>query len=128
MAKVDSTVVTLQPREYQPNIGFAKWDRFTNLGFSRPNRTLQATFKKKKTLALFDENRRAFMELHGVAPEQPIAEFVQAALDSLVLGGSRPMALDLEDVMGLLRGFNQEGLHFQLLIQSHNKALMFFCQ
>jgi len=111
--KVDSAVITIQPREHQPDVNFAEWDGLIKLCFARPNRTLQATFKKKKTLALLDENRTSFLAVHGAAPEQPIADFVQGVLDALVLGDSRPAALDIEDFMGMLRMFNEGGLHFQ---------------
>jgi 18S rRNA (adenine1779-N6/adenine1780-N6)-dimethyltransferase len=111
--QVDSAVVTLQPRENQPDVNFAEWDGLIKLCFSRPNRTLQATFKKKKTLALLDENRNNFLAMHGVEPGQPIADFVQGVLDSLVLCDSRPVQLDLEDFMNLLQAFNAGGLHFQ---------------
>jgi 18S rRNA (adenine1779-N6/adenine1780-N6)-dimethyltransferase len=111
--QVDSAVVTIQPRENQPDVSFAEWDGLIKLSFARPNRTLQASFKKKKTLALLDENRRNFLAMHGMEQEQPIAEFVQSVLDSLVLADSRPVQLDIEDFLNLLQGFNAGGLHFQ---------------
>jgi 18S rRNA (adenine1779-N6/adenine1780-N6)-dimethyltransferase len=111
--KVDSAVITIQPREHQPDINFAEWDGLIKLSFSRPNRTLQASFKKKKTLALLDENRKNFLALQGVQTDVPIADFVQGVLDSLVLADARPVQLDIEDFMNLLRGFNAGGLHFQ---------------
>lgn len=112
--KVDSAVITIQPRENQPDIDFTEWDGLIKLCFSRPNRTLQATFKKKKTLAMLEQNRAdymAFKEIQEAIP--PIDVFVQGVLDQLLLAESRPIHLDIEDFLGLLNKFNEGYLHFK---------------
>lgn len=111
--KVDSAVITLHPCEHQPDIDFAEWDGLIRLFFTRPNRTLQATFKKKKALALLDKNRTNSLAVHGREPDMPIADFVKGVLDASLLAEFRPVALDIEDFMRLLRLFNEGGLHFQ---------------
>ena len=112
--KVDSAVITIQPRENQPDINFEEWDGLIKLCFARPNRTLQATFKKKKTLAMLDQNRRDFMEYNQITADvPPIDVFIKDVLDQLVLAESRPLHLDIEDFLGLLNAFNEGYLHFR---------------
>lgn len=112
--KVDSAVITIQPRENQPDINFDEWDGLIKLCFARPNRTLQATFKKKKTLAMLDANRSDFMQFNHINAEvPPIDVFIKEVLDQLALGESRPLHLDIEDFLGLLSAFNEGFLHFK---------------
>lgn len=112
--KVDSAVITIQPRENRPNINFDEWDGLIKLCFARPNRTLQATFKKKKTLAMLDQNRTDFMAFNKIEAEVPsIDTFIQEVLNKLMLSESRPIHLDIEDFLGLLSEFNEGYLHFK---------------
>jgi 18S rRNA (adenine1779-N6/adenine1780-N6)-dimethyltransferase len=109
--KVDSAVISIQPRENQADINLDEWDGLIKLCFARPNRTLHATFRKKKVLALLDENRNAFLASHGAVPSESIGEFVERVVEEMM--ESRPMQLDIEDFMGLLQRFNEGGVHFQ---------------
>lgn len=111
--KVDSAVITIIPRQSQPNIDFNEWDGLIKICFNRPNRTLSATFKKKKTLAMLNDNRNQFLAAHNLTTDVPIDVFVQKCLEELLIMDSRPMQLDIEDFMSLLEKFNNGGLHFQ---------------
>jgi 18S rRNA (adenine1779-N6/adenine1780-N6)-dimethyltransferase len=111
--KVDSAVISIQPRETQPDISFVEWDGLIKLCFTRPNRTLSATFRKKKTIAMLDENRKSFLALNGAVPEVPTDVFVLSVIEELMLSEARPIHMDIEDFMGLLLGFNAGGLHFR---------------
>ena len=111
--KVDSCVISIQPREEQPDIDFNEWDGLIKICFTRPNRTLQATFKKKKIRQLLDENRGKFLASVGQTPTHSIEEVIEHILEETVLAESRPAQLDIEDFMNLLQHFNQEGIHFQ---------------
>jgi len=111
--KVDSCVISIQPRENIPNVDFAEWDGLIKLCFNRPNRTLSATFKKKKTLHLLNENRERFLAAQGLTVDTPIDVFIMGVLEQTVLAESRPMQLDIEDFMNLLLRLNEGGLHFQ---------------
>lgn len=116
--KVDSAVISIDPRRELPNIDFAEWDGLIKLCFSRPNRTIQATFRKKKVVALLDSNRQAFIAAHGmgiVNADMTTPEFIDSVINDpeLILGASRPSSLDIEDFMNLLQRFNSGGLHFK---------------
>ena len=111
--EVDSAVITIQPRNPQPNIDFPEWDGLIKLCFQRPHRTLHATFAKKKILALLDQNRNNYLAQLGRAPEQEIGVFVNGVLENIQLSESRPIDLDIEDFYKLLQAFNEGGLHFQ---------------
>ncbi|OHS93836.1 dimethyladenosine transferase family protein [Tritrichomonas foetus] len=113
--KVDSAVITIQPRENIPDIDFAEWDGLIKLCFARPNRTLQATFKKKKTLAMLEKNRADFMALHPEiqVPNITIHDFMQGILANAMIQEQRPIHLDIEDFLGILNQCNEGGLHFK---------------
>lgn len=110
--KVDSAVISIQPREFQANIDFNEWDGLIKICFSRPNRTLGATFKKKKILNLINENRNIFFGLRNINPSVPIDVFISEVLNSLMIHDSRPIHLDIEDFLSLLKNFNEGGVHF----------------
>lgn len=112
--KVDSAVITIQPRSPQPNIDFKEWDGLIKICFKRPHRILHATFSKKKIRALLDSNRNNFLSASGLPPpEKEIGQFIDDVLNSTQLSESRPIDLDIEDFYNLLYAFNQGGLHFQ---------------
>lgn len=111
--KVDSVVISIQPRESQPNIDFNEWDGLIKLCFRRPNRTLQATFHKKKVRALLEENRARYLSSIGQQPTTSIEEFIELVLNNTILAQSRPRELDIEDFLNLLTNFNNGGIHFQ---------------
>lgn len=112
--KVDSAVITIQPRECQPDLRFSEWDGLVKLCFTRPNRTLGATFAKKKTLKLLEDNQKTFLEMQGVTePPEPIQILCQRILEETMLSDARPIQLDIEDFVGLLERFNAAGVHFE---------------
>ena len=111
--KVDSCVISIQPREDQPDIDFNEWDGLIKICFTRPNRTLQATFKKKKIKQLLDTHRTNFLASKGQTPTAPIDAVIEGILEGTVLAESRPAQLDIEDFMNLLQQFNEAGIHFQ---------------
>ncbi|EAY03246.1 dimethyladenosine transferase family protein [Trichomonas vaginalis G3] len=111
--KVDSIVVSIQPREVQPDIDFNEWDGLIKLCFTRPNRTLQATFHKKKIRALLNENREKYLSSINQQATMSIEELIEYVLGTTVLAQSRPMELDIEDFLNLLKEFNNGGVHFQ---------------
>lgn len=111
--KVDSCVISIQPREEQPDIDFNEWDGLIKICFNRPNRTLQATFHKKKTRQLLAQNREKFLAAQGQSVPNSIEELIESVLNETVLAESRPMQLDIEDFMNLLQKFNEGGVHFQ---------------
>ena len=113
--KVDSAVISIQPRQNQPDIDFNEWDGLIKLCFARPNRTLQATFKKKKTLAMLEKNRADFLSLNPgfQVPNCSIHDFIMGILTELMIPDQRPIHLDIEDFLGLLTKFNEGGLHFK---------------
>ena len=58
--KVDSSVVRIEPIYPPPKINYSEWDAFLRICFNRKNKTFGSLFKKKKVLAILEENYFAF--------------------------------------------------------------------
>jgi 18S rRNA (adenine1779-N6/adenine1780-N6)-dimethyltransferase len=106
-------VISIQPREQQAGVNFNEWDGLIKLCFSRPNRLLVASFKKRKVLALLEANRRAYFEAMGTSHPTATEVLFPQTLSECGLWEARPISLDIDDFLRLLLGFNQGGIHFK---------------
>jgi 18S rRNA (adenine1779-N6/adenine1780-N6)-dimethyltransferase len=84
--KVNSAVVSIQSHDHQIVVDFDEWDGLIKLCFTRLNRTLDTSFKKKKILKLLDDNRCAFFEAQEFQPpEIDIGIFIREVFDQIII-------------------------------------------
>lgn len=142
--KVDSSVVKIHPKGYIPMVheGFDlnEWWAFTRVCFSKKNKTLGATFKKKRKLMelmklsksdLKHENFETYDDEEDIGLDDEQEDKVENNLpsgskDAMCLfrekvidilrsegcEGKRPSKLSNEELLHLLYLFNQAGIYF----------------
>lgn len=137
--KVDSSLVRIQQRPELPAVDMNEWLSFTRTCFSKRNKTLGAIFKqKKKILALFktnpgsptssgffeddyngDEGEDSEEEIgseHADGEDRSeVSQFKEKIVGILKMKGSdekRPSKMSHEELLDLLRLFNQQGILF----------------
>ncbi|XP_008053328.1 probable dimethyladenosine transferase isoform X2 [Carlito syrichta] len=112
--KVESSVVRIEPKNPPPPINFQEWDGLVRITFVRKNKTLSAAFKSSAVQQLLEKNYRIHCSVHStVIPEDfSIANKIQQILTSTGFSDKRARSMDIDDFIGLLHGFNAEGIHF----------------
>ncbi|KAK3125107.1 hypothetical protein QOZ80_7BG0600060 [Eleusine coracana subsp. coracana] len=143
MPRVDSSVVEIRPRAAVPGVDLGEWLAFTRVCFGQKNKTLGAIFKQKRmVMGLFGRSQRAVVRegnFNGVSldvldddtsnedinvkddasvgfSEEELGSFkerIAGALESAELAGNRPSKLSNEELLRLLRLFNERGVRFQ---------------
>ncbi|TVU38976.1 hypothetical protein EJB05_12373, partial [Eragrostis curvula] len=140
MPRVDSSVVEIRPRAAAPGVDLGEWLAFTRVCFGQKNKTLGAIFKQKRmVMDLFSRSRRAVQgegsaggvglaALDGDGDEDinddgaagfsdeelgTFKERIAGALESAELAGKRPSKLSNDELLRLLRLFNERGVRFQ---------------
>ncbi|XP_052777465.1 probable dimethyladenosine transferase [Mya arenaria] len=112
--KVESSVVRIEPRNPPPPINFQEWDGLVRICFSRKNKTIGASFKFTKVLEMLEKNYRVHCSMKNVAI--PTDFDVKAKVTDLLEKNGyelkRPRSMDIDDFLGLLNCFNEEGIHF----------------
>jgi 18S rRNA (adenine1779-N6/adenine1780-N6)-dimethyltransferase len=142
MPRVDSSVVEIRPRAVVPGVDLAEWLAFTRVCFGQKNKTLGAIFKQKRMVTeLFSRSQRAVgressaggVGLDGALDDDSdedlnakadgtvgfnddelgsFKERITGALESAELGGNRPSKLSNDELLRLLRLFNERGVRF----------------
>lgn len=116
--EVNSTVIKLEPRLPAPQVDFNEWDALIRVVFSRRRKTLRAQFKKISTLSMLEQNYKVWCTLAGQKPSTtPFPQLVMSILEEERVLRERAFAMDLEDLHGLLRAFNRQGIHFSSVHQ-----------
>ncbi|XP_062189557.1 ribosomal RNA small subunit methyltransferase, mitochondrial-like [Phragmites australis] len=143
MPRVDSSLVEIQPRAIAPGVDLHEWLAFTRVCFGQKNKTLGAIFKQKRmVMELFSRPRRAEEHEDGAgdiglgALDDDVSdegndrsrdgavdfsaeevgafkERIAGALESAELAGKRPSKLSNDELLRLLRLFNERGVRFQ---------------
>ncbi|KAJ4803973.1 rRNA adenine N(6)-methyltransferase [Rhynchospora pubera] len=139
--KVDSSLVTIRPRSGSIiPVDLKEWLGFTRVCFSKKNKTLGAIFKQKRmVLELFKRSRpekkncingefenivdlesdgegeSEGKEIKQVDPHELglFRETIGKVLEKVGSNEKRPSKITNEDLLCLLRAFNQEGVFFQ---------------
>lgn len=138
--KVDSSLVRIRPRSDVPAVDLDEWLAFTRTCFSKKNKTLGAIFKQKKKIVELSERSqlegeacRFLEEEDGVddsddddqqgtrigekeAANASELRVLKEKIVGILKGGGfedkRPSKLSTEELLHLLRLFNQEGVLF----------------
>lgn len=147
--KVDSSVVMIRPKAEVPNVNLEEWQAFTRVCFSKKNKTLGATFKqKRKVMELFQltkiestvsdnshewinyeedeedgENDEEVSLSSCSVLETGVGSFRERLIGVLRSGGfeeKRPSKLPHEELLRLLKLFNQAGIYFRDLSKSRD--------
>jgi 18S rRNA (adenine1779-N6/adenine1780-N6)-dimethyltransferase len=143
MPRVDSSVVEIWPRAVAPGVDLAEWLAFTRVCFGQKNKTMGAIFKQKRMVTeLFSRSQRAVgressaggVGLGGALDDDSdedlsgkddgtvgfkddelgsFKERIAGALESAELAGNRPSKLSNDELLRLLRLFNERGVRFQ---------------
>ncbi|GJN11672.1 hypothetical protein PR202_ga29879 [Eleusine coracana subsp. coracana] len=143
MPRVDSSVVEIRPRAATPGVDLGEWLAFTRICFGQKNKTLGAIFKQKRmVMNLFSRSCRAVVRKSNTTSvgldtldddtsnedinvkddaavgfsEEELGSFkekIAGALESAELAGNRPFKLSNEELLRLLRLFNERGVRFQ---------------
>ncbi|WAR23949.1 DIM1-like protein [Mya arenaria] len=91
-----------------------EWDGLVRICFSRKNKTIGASFKFTKVLEMLEKNYRVHCSMKNVAI--PTDFDVKAKVTDLLEKNGyelkRPRSMDIDDFLGLLNCFNEEGIHF----------------
>ncbi|EPS63983.1 hypothetical protein M569_10799, partial [Genlisea aurea] len=114
--KVDSAVVKLRPRSHVPEVNLPEWCAFTRTCFGNRNRTLGASFKKKRKLM----ELMRFSGGHGDGEEEEeeeaelrlFRERVGGVLSSGGFADRRPSKMSSDELLDLLALFNESGVYF----------------
>jgi 18S rRNA (adenine1779-N6/adenine1780-N6)-dimethyltransferase len=61
--QVESSVVRLVPIDPPPPVKFEEFDGMTRIIFSRPNKTVRATFQAKGVMKMLEDNRSTWLSL-----------------------------------------------------------------
>ncbi|XP_069780587.1 dimethyladenosine transferase isoform X2 [Narcine bancroftii] len=112
--KVESSVVRIEPRNPPPPVNFQEWDGLVRIAFVRKNKTLAAAFKSSAVEQLLEKNYRIHCSLHNIeVPENfSIAEKINRILKDTGYNEKRARAMDIDDFLSVLHGFNSQGIHF----------------
>ena len=118
--KVESDVVSLQPKQPQPVMNFVEWDGLLRICFSRKNKTLGALFRQSGTVSMLRENYKTWLALHppasgGVTPlpeADVFKESMIAILEGLGMVEKRSQKLSIDDFLSILVAFNTQNIHF----------------
>jgi 18S rRNA (adenine1779-N6/adenine1780-N6)-dimethyltransferase len=115
--KVESAVVRIEPRNPPPPINFMEWDGLVRICFSRPHKTLRASFNNKNVLQMIMKNYSTFCAMNSVKPEDRLApdamlKLVLEVLDKTELGAQRSSKMTQDHFLTLLSEFNANNIHF----------------
>lgn len=113
--QVDSSVVRIVPLNPPPAVRFEEFDGLTRIIFSRRNKQLRACFfGARGVLDMLEANWKTWCSEHNVAidPSVPFASKVDSVLQRLELTECRAAKLDVDELLGLLAAFHDEGIHF----------------
>ncbi|CAD5111179.1 DgyrCDS513 [Dimorphilus gyrociliatus] len=112
--KVESSVVRIEPKNPPPPINFKEWDGMVKICFSRKNKTLGASFKHNKVLAMMEKNYNTFASLENkIIPDDfSFKEYVNNILVENDYEKKRARQMDLDDFLNLLKIMNSAGIHF----------------
>ncbi|CAN6205494.1 unnamed protein product [Urochloa humidicola] len=138
MPRVDSSLVEIRPRAEEPGVDLGEWLAFTRACFGQKNKTLGAIFKQKRmVIELFGRSRRGEERAGGISlnaldndtdedscgkdddagcSEEEVAVFkerIAGALESAELASKRPSKLSNDEMLRLLRLFNERGVRFR---------------
>ncbi|KAK6179954.1 probable dimethyladenosine transferase [Patella vulgata] len=112
--KVESSVVRIEPRNPPPPVNFQEWDGLIRICFSRKNKTIGASFRFSKILALLEKNYKIHCSLHNktLAADFDIKEKVNEIIEATGLEKKRARFMDIDEFLELMNAFNKEGFHF----------------
>lgn len=111
--KVHSTVIRLEPRLPGPEVDFSEWDAMIRILFSRRRKTLRTQFKAVSTLSMLEYNHKIWCSLSGQQPSsRPFPELVLSVLEEQGCVYARAFAMDLDELLSLLRAFHRKGIRF----------------
>ncbi|XP_059146867.1 probable dimethyladenosine transferase [Physella acuta] len=112
--KVESSVVRIEPRNPPPPINFKEWDGLVRICFSRKNKTIGASFRFTKVLAVLEKNFRVSCSVKNVTVPDDfnVKERVTELLQKSGFEEKRARSMSIEDFIELLNLFNEAGFHF----------------
>ncbi|XP_074642595.1 putative dimethyladenosine transferase [Tubulanus polymorphus] len=112
--KVESSVVRIEPRNPPPPINFTEWDGLVRICFSRKNKTTNANFKQANVIEMLEKNYRMHCSLHNISvpADFDMKSKVADILEKNEFDKKRARVMDIDDFLGLLKCFNEEGIHF----------------
>jgi len=113
--QVDSSVVRIVPLNPPPAIRFEEFDGLTRIVFSRRNKQLRACFfGARGVLEMLEANWKTWCAEHSVPvdPNVSFASKVDGVLQRTELSECRAAKLDVDELLGLLAAFHDEGIHF----------------
>lgn len=112
--KVDSSVISICPKQPLPDVNFVEWDGFMRILFSRKNKTIRASFSPKSVLELLTKNYETYCALNNlpVPIDINMRQMVDDILAATDYGDKRAAKCDIPDFAALLAAFNQHNIHF----------------
>ncbi|GJJ15032.1 hypothetical protein Clacol_009306 [Clathrus columnatus] len=112
--QVESNVVRIVPYDPPPPVKFEEFDGLTRIIFSRRNKTVHANFMAKDVLPLIEQNWKTWCSENDkmIDNDTNIKEMVEKVLTDLGYSDSRAAKMDINDILKLLSGFHDIGVHF----------------
>uniref|UniRef100_A0A2C9K5J4 rRNA adenine N(6)-methyltransferase n=1 Tax=Biomphalaria glabrata TaxID=6526 RepID=A0A2C9K5J4_BIOGL len=112
--KVESSVVRIEPRNPPPPINFKEWDGLLRICFSRKNKTIGASFRFTKVLAVLEKNYRVSCSFKNITvpDDLNVKEIVTDLLQKNGFEEKRARSMSIDDFIELLNMFNSAGFHF----------------
>ncbi|KAJ5079411.1 dimethyladenosine transferase-related [Anaeramoeba ignava] len=100
--KVDSSVVSIKPRNPQPEVNFLEWDGLVRLCFNRKNKALSSIFKTKSVVKMVETNYKTYCALNNIEIEEKDFDMKKKIIDvlkSIEFDTKRASKMDIDDFL-----------------------------